>query len=530
MERREKKRRMEVKSVEEARWRKIRDKTIAEAKYKVEEGSMKVPRKMYAQCLLQQKDEVNSNVVGKKGPSPSRMKEELRSFSKGMAKTLNPVGLVYKKVIELKETDNVEDKLMKCTVGVVQSLSIIPNLPEIFFNEGFPSIKIAPMGGNYVLIDDEDPEYIKELVDGNLQWVAAYFDRIKYWSPSDIAEERFVWVRIQGIPLHAWSEESLTTIGNHVGKLISIDEYTLSKECLDVARILVSTKTQLTINEEFILKVKNNRYRIALIEENWRTDPWWLKKTVSSYVEFEVSSKAFNLGDESGKYDGDSLNGLEEEEFQTPFKGVNGINYPDILCVSKKLGKVGKASNGALSNQGCGKQRVERESGQTNGKYISFSTVPASNMQITQEIAQSRGPNDSKKKAHSDKDKEEMALQKNGGLQGTTSSNKTPSLLVEVGTERTKLVTGTKHGRRRKATIQPIKSGGESPIGSLSDTDILYNNRRIKEAMFTEEAKKMLDFGSKLGIQTESREEQILERFNRMEERDKQGNDRDPLR
>ncbi|GKU88292.1 hypothetical protein SLEP1_g2574 [Rubroshorea leprosula] len=274
VERRKEKRSMEAKPAEEASWKSNKRTITAEDKNTMEEGSRKIPRMTYAQCLLQQKEMANSTETGNKDPTPSESKEFPRRSIKGTPKTPSVSRPLYKKVIELKDTDEAEDKLMKCAIGVVLTPSIIPNLPEIFFNEGFPSIKIAPMGGNLVLIDDEDPEHVKELVDGNLQWVAAYFDRVKYWAPSDIAEERFVWVRIQGLPIHAWSKESLSTIGNHVGKLVSIDEYTLSKECLDAARILVSTKSKLAINEDFILKVKNNSFHIAVVEENWRTDPW----------------------------------------------------------------------------------------------------------------------------------------------------------------------------------------------------------------------------------------------------------------
>ncbi|GKV45597.1 hypothetical protein SLEP1_g52662 [Rubroshorea leprosula] len=529
VERRKEKRRMEAKPAEEASWKSDKRTINAEDKNTVEEGSRKIPRMTYAQCLLQQKDMANSFASGNKDPTPSESKEFPRRPSKGTPKTPNVSRPVYKKVIELTDTDKAEDKLMKCAVGVVSSPSIIPNLPEIFFNEGFPSIKIAPMGGNLVLIDDEDPEYVKELVDGNLQWVAAYFDRIKFWTPSDIAEERFVWVRIQGLPIHAWSEESLSTIGNHVGNLVSIDEYTLSKECLDAARILVSTKSKLAINEEFILKVKNNSFHIAVVEENWRTDPWWLKKAVSSIAESEVSSTEFKFGEDSGGFDGDSMNGLEEEEIQTPTQRVNGINCSDTVRGSKKLVEMGKFCNGTLSNQECGEQRKERESRGTNRKLIRLSTEQDSDVQIIQETAQLGSPKGSENEAQVVKNKTKMGDQENGGLQADKSSNKSPPLLPETRIESTKLVTGTNRGRRRKATIQPVNFGGESPVGSLSDSDILYNNRRIKEGMIAEEAKKVLDFGSKLGIQTKNQEEQILERFKRMEERDMQGYAREPL-
>ncbi|GKV36093.1 hypothetical protein SLEP1_g44261 [Rubroshorea leprosula] len=488
VERRKEKRRMEAKPADEGSWKSNKRTITAEDKNTVEEGSRKSPRMTYAQCLLQPKEMANSSETGNKDPTPLESKEFPRRSNKGMPKTPSVSQPVYKKVIELKDTDKAEDKLMMCAVGVVLFPSIIPNLPEIFFNEGFPSIKIAPMGGNLVLIDDKDPEYVKELVDGNLQWVVAYFDRIKYWAPSDIAEERFVWVRIQGLPIHAWSEESLSTIGNHVGKLVSIDECTLSKECLDAARILVSTKSKLEINEDFILKVKNNSFHIAVVEENWRTDPWWLKKTVSSIAESEVSSTAFNFGEDSGDFDGDSMNGLEQDEIQTM-----------ALIVLTQ----------------CAAQRSLL-------KWASFA-MALYQIKIIQETAQLGSPEDSKNEAQLVKNKTKMGDEEKDGLQADKSSNKSPSLPPETRTELTKLVTGTKRGRRRKATIQPVNFGGESPVRSLSDSDILYNNRRIKEGMIAKEAKKVLDFESKLGIQTKNQEEQILERFRRMEERDMQG-------
>ncbi|GLU00543.1 hypothetical protein SLE2022_179040 [Rubroshorea leprosula] len=529
VERRKEKRSMKAKPAEEASWKSNKGTINAEDKNTVEERSRKTPRMTYAQCLLQQKEMENPTETGNKDPTPSESKEFPRRSNKGTPKTPSVSRPVYKKVIELKDTDKAEDKLMKCAVGVVLTPSIIPNLPEIFFNEGFPSIKIAPMGGNLVLIDDEDPEHVKELVDGNLQWVTAYFDRIKFWAPSDIAEERFVWVRIQGLPIHAWSEESLSTIGNQVGKLVSIDEYTLSKECLDAARMLVSTKSKLAINEDFILKVKNNSFHIAVVEENWRTDPWWLKKTASSIDESEASSTGFNFGEDSGDFDDDSMNGLQQDKFQTLTQRVKGINCSDIERGSKKSAEMGKFCNGTLSNQEYGEQREERESRGTNQLNRLCSDLD-SEVQVNQETAQLGSPEDSKNEAQLVKNKTKREDQEQGGLQVDKSSNKSPSLPPETRAELTKLITGTKRGRRRKATIQPVNFGGESPIGSLSDSDILYNNRRIKEGMIAEEAKKVLDFGSKLGIQTKNQEEQILERFRRMEERDMQGYVREPLR
>ncbi|GKV25650.1 hypothetical protein SLEP1_g35049 [Rubroshorea leprosula] len=213
-------------------------------------------------------EKANISDIDLKGPTPSEARNYMRNSSRATTTATVLGGFKYKKVIEIKRTEEIEENLMKCAIGMALSPSIISNLPEIFFNEEFPLIKITPMGDNLVLIKEENLEYIKELVHGNLQWVSSYFERIKFWSPTDIAEKRFVWVKIQGLPLHASTEESLSTIGNHVGKSVKVDEHTLSKECLDVARILVSTKSKTGINEEFLLKVKNNSYNITLVEEN----------------------------------------------------------------------------------------------------------------------------------------------------------------------------------------------------------------------------------------------------------------------
>ncbi|GLT95584.1 hypothetical protein SLE2022_132580 [Rubroshorea leprosula] len=524
--------RREEKGRTESRQKNSKKLPLTEESTKVDEGRRQAPQLTYAQCLLQQNDKAKCRIIENKGPTPSEAKGFPRNSNREPNKVPGPGGFKYKKVIELKGTDKAEENLMKCAVGVVLSPSVIPNLPEICFNEGYPSTKIAPMGGNLVLLDDVNPECIKELVDGNLEWVSSYFNRIKFWSPFDITDERFVWVRIQGVPLHAWSEENFSNIANQVGKLISVDEYTLSKDCLDAARILVSTKSKSVLNEEFVLKVKNSTFHITLVEENWRNDPWWLKKVESSNRESDACSSAFNFNDESGEFDGDYSNGPEEDEIQTPLRDVNNINCPDKLCVSKTFVEVCKANGGAQSNHDCGKQSEAHGGSQTSGGHTSESRVPASDNWIAQVAAQSGSPIGSERKTHLASNKKEMDQKECGiqvnasGPQVNVSPNKSFNTPREVRMDSMKLVTGTKRGRRRKVLNQPANFDGEASKGSLSDSDIVCNNKRIKEGLILDEAKKMLEFGSKLGIETRNREDQILESFRQMEERDRQGSAR----
>ncbi|GKV28182.1 hypothetical protein SLEP1_g37266 [Rubroshorea leprosula] len=478
VEKGEEKRRWQAKSAEEVRWKSSKKRTSYEESTKVDEENRIGPKKTYAQSLLQQKEKANTSNIDLKGPTPSEARNNMRNSSKAMTKATVPGGFKYKKVIEIKGTEEIEENLMKCAVGVALSPSIISNLPEIFFNEGFPSIKITLMGGNLVLIKEENPKCIKELVDGNLQWVSSYFERIKFWSPTDIAEERFV--------------------------------------------ILVSTKSKTGINEEFLLKVKNNSYNITLVEENWRSDPWWLNKIDNSSVDSEVSSTAFNFGDDSGELDGNYSNGQEEEEIQTTFRNVNGINYLDKLCVSKTFLEESKENEDFLSNHIQGKQREER----ANGSHTSFNRIPPSDEGVVQETAQSKSPLASKHKTHSAKGESEPDHQERRGLKTFKSPIKSPKIPEEKKAETPMLVTGTRCGRRRRVMLQLVSLGGTSPKGSTTDSDIVCNNKRIKEGIVLQEARKTLEFRDNLGIEICNREEQIVERFSQMEEKDRRGHAR----
>ncbi|GKU89467.1 hypothetical protein SLEP1_g3600 [Rubroshorea leprosula] len=288
---------MDVKLVEEARWKSSKKMTISKDSTKVDEGNRQFPKMIYAQCLLQQKDKAKSRDIGKKGPTLSKAKDYPRNSSRELTKVPSP------KVLG------------------------VPGYNE---NSGFHQIQIGDKGR-----------------------------------------------------IHPQVESSIG---------------------------------------------KSN-----------------------------VSSSMFNFGNDSGEVDSDYSNGLEEGEIQTSFESVNGINYLDNLCISKTFVKVcrtnNSANNSALSNHKCGKQREEHEGNQASGSYTSLSRVPTSNDWVVQETAQFKSPCASKNKAHSTNDKRGMDNQESHGLQVTASPNKSPKTPGEVRVEPMKLVTGTKHERRRKTLL-----------------------------------------------------------------------------
>ncbi|GLU08687.1 hypothetical protein SLE2022_255840 [Rubroshorea leprosula] len=136
-----------------------------------------------------------------------------------MAKVSKENGLV-EEVIEYKVEDKEYAWLEACAVGHVNSLDCIPALHEIFELKGYFNIAVIPLGGNMVLLKSDDTNLIREVVDNEQQWLSRWFERVQTWSTFDVSQERFLWVKVTGIPLHAWKESFFELIGNNLGQYV----------------------------------------------------------------------------------------------------------------------------------------------------------------------------------------------------------------------------------------------------------------------------------------------------------------------
>ncbi|GKV08885.1 hypothetical protein SLEP1_g20456 [Rubroshorea leprosula] len=128
--------------------------------------------------------------------------------------------------------------LSNCATGEVFIPDLIPGLQQTFWENGFPSILVIPMGGPKVLLKVDDWNIVTKLIEEHEAWWCKWFSRIKLWSPLDIAEERFAWVRIIGLPLQVCNQRMFEKVRNHLGNFIKVDPYTAKKVCLDAVRVL----------------------------------------------------------------------------------------------------------------------------------------------------------------------------------------------------------------------------------------------------------------------------------------------------
>ncbi|GKB76812.1 RNA-directed DNA polymerase, eukaryota, partial [Tanacetum coccineum] len=193
----------------------------------------------------------------------------------------------------------VERVLEKFVMGEVKSFSSIPNLHSILLKEGFQNVNLTYMGGLWVMMELESIKIKKK----NLQHVgvSSWFHRVCNAQPDFVANERIVWVDIEGVPLHAWSRKTFTKICSKWGEMLELEES--SDDFFARKRICIKTKLEDNILEKFKIIIRGKIFVIRAKE-----------LFVWSPVFNEVKEAALCSDDES-------LNGEEVH------KGENNMNF-----------------------------------------------------------------------------------------------------------------------------------------------------------------------------------------------------------
>ncbi|MCH95097.1 hypothetical protein A2U01_0016071, partial [Trifolium medium] len=114
----------------------------------------------------------------------------------------------------------------------------------MLYMEGLPHISVTDMGRNLVLLFSPKTWEIENFCKAKADWLCYYFKDVKPWSPSSYADRRDMWVKVYGIPLHAWWESLFKVIGSKYEEFLDFDNPTASRSKLVVARIKIATRTK----------------------------------------------------------------------------------------------------------------------------------------------------------------------------------------------------------------------------------------------------------------------------------------------
>ncbi|GJW92884.1 RNA-directed DNA polymerase, eukaryota [Tanacetum coccineum] len=147
-------------------------------------------------------------------------------------------------------------------MGEVKQFSSINNLHILLSKEGFTNVKIAYLGGMWVMLElpssNSKTKILKHV------GVASWFNSLSNAQSDFVSRERIVWVDIEGVPLHAWTRNTFIKIGAKWGDVLEMEE------CRDDSfarkRICIKTRQEDNILEKFKIIVKGKVFVVRAKE------------------------------------------------------------------------------------------------------------------------------------------------------------------------------------------------------------------------------------------------------------------------
>jgi hypothetical protein len=332
---------------------------------------------------------VNCSIEGRKGEG-----HRLRSLSHKENRVLNSPKQVEKSYAQVVRQDPVEKqgpgeqrvllsyeaeqadlvRLQKAFVGVVTQPSMAYNIQDAFHRQGYFGVKITPLGSTLTLLEGQEEGEVQALMEDAKEWLDQWFVEIRPWSPCDIDTERTIWLRVYGVPSHAWNDSFFSHLVSHWGNYINADEGTKKKITMDVARLMIRTSSQRVVDDFIDVKVNGKIFHLRVIEDSYGPMRIMLPhKENLNGRDIEGESE-----DEDEEEDDEHLLGEEEIDVMHHKEGVkdNGVvltlveysnNGPNnlttpVLEINKEVSE-GLASN---SNNNNMRGRIRRMGGQIN--------------------------------------------------------------------------------------------------------------------------------------------------------------------
>jgi len=93
------------------------------------------------------------------------------------------------------------------------------------------------------------------------------FANTQKWSSKEVRYERGAWLRVYGVPVHAWNVSFFRLCVLGIGRFILADECTVNKARMDFARILVSTPQIEIVNKLAEFLIDGTKFNIKLVEK-----------------------------------------------------------------------------------------------------------------------------------------------------------------------------------------------------------------------------------------------------------------------
>lgn len=150
-------------------------------------------------------------------------------------------GVIFKPLHFVPNQEEV-NRLNKAFTGALRYPGDEVDIKRKFLEESLFSIKVTILGPNICLLEDLVGEDMESMLLERKDWWDLLFVSIKPWKPSNIDDERLVWIKTYGIPCHARGESLFRSLVDSIGRFVKTDEETKLTSRMDVTRICLGYK------------------------------------------------------------------------------------------------------------------------------------------------------------------------------------------------------------------------------------------------------------------------------------------------
>jgi len=94
---------------------------------------------------------------------------------------------------------------------------------------GFANVVVTPIGGDKVFLTCCGGEDVWQVINEAVDFFSMIFSNLHRWSSSKVRYERGAWLRVYGVPVHAWNEAFFKLCVVGIGRFIQADDCMVDK-------------------------------------------------------------------------------------------------------------------------------------------------------------------------------------------------------------------------------------------------------------------------------------------------------------
>ncbi|GAU33269.1 hypothetical protein TSUD_279430 [Trifolium subterraneum] len=217
----------------------------------------------------------------------------------------------------------------KGIVATITNGEAVPVVQNRITDAGFNNLILIPLGADKVFVRSMAGVDALEVVNNAKEFFIFIFSHWMRWDFHQQAYKRGAWVRLYGIPVHAWNVNFFKLCVFDCGTLLRVDSCSADKDRLDFACVLIATPELEIVNKVVNVMVDGTLVTVKVVEE-WgyalREDICLFeeeRESVMSQPDLDVGHDDMDATWEVNNFVANFAGGLEEEV-------INGSRATDL--------------------------------------------------------------------------------------------------------------------------------------------------------------------------------------------------------